>query len=103
MTENLDEAHPLQYAFVLRTVAYPHDPVLNGTERMTDEQVFAALARRGKDSPGRELPDPVRHQLSHAKGYWLRTERYNRCPACEEWSPCHVRKAEHARPVPDHG
>ncbi len=21
-------------------------------------------------------------------------ERYNRCPTCEEWSPCSVRKAQ---------
>jgi hypothetical protein len=43
--------HPLQYAFVL-PVGYPHNPMLAGTENMTDKQVFAELAGRGKDDKG---------------------------------------------------
>lgn len=85
--------HPLQYTFVLHTVAYPHDPMLAETGDMTDEQVFRTLAERGKDSAGRELTSQVQHQLAHPAGYLLRTERFNRCPTCEQWSPCDVRKA----------
>jgi hypothetical protein len=99
LSKDLPEAltlHPLQYAHVLHTVAYPHDPLLVGTESMTDEQVFAALADRGKDSMGRELTGQVRHQLAHSKPYMLMTERYNRCIACEEWSPCRAREAAEA-------
>lgn len=88
----LDEEHPLQYAFAEGTCARSA-PVLNGTQGMTDEQVFAELARRGEDSLGRKIPQLALMQLQHPAGYGLRTERYDRCPACEQWSPCRVREA----------
>lgn len=56
--------HPLQYAFVGRSY-------VAGTENMSDEQV--------RDVAG---------------GVHLPVERFNRCPTCEQWSPCDVRKAE---------
>lgn len=83
--------HPLQYAFV-QNCGYPHNPMLAHTENMSDAQVFAALASRGKDDNGRELLPRERQQLARPGPNFLRTERYNRCPTCEQWSPCDVRK-----------
>lgn len=88
--------HPLQYAFV-QHVGYPHNPMLVNTENMTDEQVCAALSSRGKDDHDRELLPHERQQLGRPQVNGLRTERYNRCPTCEQWSPCDVRKREQAR------
>ena len=56
-------AHPLQYAYC-RNVYVPN------TEDMSDEDVRRAVG-----------------------GVGLPVERYNRCPVCEQWSPCDVRRA----------
>ena len=58
--------HPLQYALCARVY-------VGDTENMSDEDVrrAAAVERTG-----------------------LPVERYNRCPTCEQWSPCDARKAE---------
>lgn len=55
--------HPLQYA-------YCGNEYVGHTENMTDEQV--------RKQAGTTFP---------------LVERYNRCPRCEQWSPCDVRKA----------
>ncbi len=55
--------HPLQYAYC-RNVYVPN------TEDMSDEDVQQTV-------PG---------------GLGLPVERYNRCPVCEQWSPCDVRR-----------
>lgn len=67
--------HPLQYAFVHRTF-------VNNTDELNDEQV-------------RE-----RAGLPHSM---MAVERFNRCPTCEQWSPCDARKAStnaESRPGP---
>jgi hypothetical protein len=76
--------HPLQYAFVIG-LGSP-DPIVYDTEQMDDDQVLDALY--GK------VPMSVEHMLRHRAGYrsQIRIERYNRCPTCEQWSPCDVRK-----------
>jgi hypothetical protein len=61
--------HPLQYAYI---GTGPHDPMVVGTEDQSDEQVRARVA---------------------AQGMGAVVERYNRCPTCEQWSPCDVRAA----------
>lgn len=59
--------HPLQYAHCTGAL------VLN-TEQMPDEQ--------------------VRQKVGGTR--WDRVERWNRCPTCEQWSPCDVRAAQEA-------
>lgn len=54
--------HPLQYAFC-------GPALVLDTENAADQQIWKLV-----DIPGRAV------------------ERYNRCPACEQWSPCQVRK-----------
>lgn len=56
--------HPLQYAFV----GYVY---VGGTEDASDDDV-----RNVAGLPG------------------IQVERFNRCPTCEQWSPCDVRKAQ---------
>jgi hypothetical protein len=77
--------HPLQYAFV--TGLGSPDPIVYDTEQMDDDRVLDALY--GK------VPANVDHMLRHRAAYRvsIRVERYNRCPTCEQWSPCDVRKA----------
>lgn len=58
--------HPLQYAFVGRIYVYE-------TGNLSDDQV-RDLAGNG----------------------WLPVERFNRCPTCEEWSPCDFREQARA-------
>jgi hypothetical protein len=60
--------HPLQYAFV----GWGRGTYIPNTEHMTDNEVRRAV--------GVENEQPV--------------ERYNRCPTCEQWSPCDVRQRE---------
>lgn len=57
--------HPLQYAYVGRTYV--------------------------ADSNG-YTDDEVRQIAGHEGAIGLPVERYNRCPTCEQWSPCKVRK-----------
>lgn len=59
--------HPLQYALVGPQAVY-----VGGTEGKTDAEVLAASS----------VPYPAT------------IERYNRCPTCEQWSPCDRRKAD---------
>ncbi len=59
--------HPLQYALVGARAHY-----VGNTENMTDIAIMTAAGQLGA----------------------LTVERYNRCPTCEQWSPCDVRKAE---------
>jgi hypothetical protein len=63
-----DCGHPLQYALCC-------DVYVGHTENMSDTEVWREVARRG--GPG--------------GGY---VSRFNRCPTCEQWSPCEVRRAE---------
>lgn len=56
--------HPLQYALVGRIT------IMN-SDHMSDGDIRAAAGTAGTSG--------------------LPIERYNRCPTCEEWSPCHAR------------
>lgn len=58
--------HPLQYAMVGGRGIYVGD-----TENTPDDEV-----RRTAEADA-----------------WMSIERYNRCPTCEQWSPCDLRKA----------
>jgi hypothetical protein len=79
--------HPLQYAFVGH-LRYPHDPLVLDTENLSDDQVLDKLAMSG------DLLHREQHMLAHRQAYRFDVERYNRCPTCEQWSPCDVRRAE---------
>ncbi len=61
--------HPLQYALVGYLTTY-----VGNTEDMSDQQVRQAAFGAG------------------TRDNWSIVERYNRCPPCEQWSPCDVRK-----------
>jgi hypothetical protein len=64
--------HPLQYA----VTGHPHSVTVVGTGNATDEQIRKMI----EQTYGMPLPA-------------MPIERFNRCPTCEEWSPCSVRKA----------
>jgi len=81
--------HPLQYAFV-KGLQYPHDPLVLETGELDDDAVIRKLRLSGQ-----ELSSAATWMLDHLAGYrsQIRIERYNRCPTCEQWSPCDVRAA----------
>jgi hypothetical protein len=66
----LTYGHPLQYA-------YCGESYVGHTEDMTDDDVRDFIA-----------------EVEHRSFYGLPVERYSRCPTCEQWSPCDVRRAE---------
>jgi len=59
--------HPLQYALVGALAVY-----VGTAGAMTDDEIRAAVPGIGASA---------------------KVERYNRCPTCEQWSPCDVRTA----------
>lgn len=66
--------HPLQYALV----GFHCNIYVGDTEHMDDRAVRQAAATKW-DVPDRAWEyGPI--------------ERFNRCPTCEQWSPCDVRK-----------
>lgn len=70
-----DTGHPLQYA----TVEVAGRPfTVCGTERLSDDEIRHAAAKMRRVSAD---------QVSFAG------ERFNRCPACDQWSPCDGRAA----------
>jgi hypothetical protein len=80
--------HPLQYAFV-EGLQYPMDLIIYGTEQLDDDEVLAALLPYIGD-----MRDDGRQRLTHLAAYraGIRIDRYNRCPTCEQWSPCQARR-----------
>lgn len=66
--ENDDWGHPLQYAIV-DDVRRPDRALIMGTRNASDNQLRKLAGRDGT------------------------IERFERCPACEQWSPCSVRTA----------
>lgn len=68
----IDWGHPLQYA----VTGHPHSVTVVGTGNATDEQIRKLI----EQTYGMPLPA-------------MPIERFNRCPTCEQWSPCSVRKA----------
>lgn len=68
VTGDADFGHPLQYA----VTGHPHGVTVVGTGNATDETL---------------------RNLAKAAGHTGAIERFNRCPTCEQWSPCSVRKA----------
>lgn len=68
VTGDADFGHPLQYA----VTGHPHSVTVVGTGNATDETL---------------------RNLAKAAGHTGAIERFNRCPTCEQWSPCDVRKA----------
>jgi hypothetical protein len=77
--------HPLQYAYVEGSVIYPGRAVM-ATETLDREAVLDKLLHDDKNLNSQQV-----YVLEHHYGE-LRVERYNRCPTCEQWSPCDVRQ-----------
>jgi hypothetical protein len=91
--EDGDE-HPIQYAIV-DGLQYPASPVVYGTEALDKSGVCRRLLVWAERNPG-SLTEAALYRLRHLQGYLpeIRVERFNRCPACEQWSPCDVRRAD---------
>ena len=89
--------HPLQYAFV-NGLSYPRSPIALETGELDDDRVLAAMRDHQIKTFGLLDNPRALRKLEHLHGYrseiWL--DRYNRCPTCEQWSPCDVRKTETA-------
>jgi hypothetical protein len=85
--------HPLQYAFV-DGLQPPHAPMVYGTQDLDDEQVLDRILEWAGEHPTGGLSDVALYKLQHRDGYRreIHVDRYNRCPVCEQWSPCIQRK-----------
>lgn len=83
------QEHPLQYAFI-EGLQYPKDPIVYGTEALDKQGVLELLL-----PVAGQLRSDGRQRLLHLLAYdsEIRVTRYNRCPTCEQWAPCAVRKA----------
>jgi hypothetical protein len=83
------QEHPLQYAIV-EGLQYPMDPIIYGTEKLDDDAVISHLLLVVS-----QLTMAGQYRLIHLAGYrsTIRVIRFDRCPTCEQWSPCDVRKA----------
>lgn len=82
--------HPLQYAFI---GGLPYTVISEGLD---DDGVIGSLLASGQDAVGRSLDEESRFMLEHLDAYrpLICIERYSRCPECEQWAPCDIRKGE---------
>jgi hypothetical protein len=78
------KAHSLQYALVFNLQA-PHNPLVWGTENMSDDEVIRFLVRNPEG-----LNDSARHKLDHLDIYRqdLTVRREDKCFVCDLPSPC---------------
>ena len=79
--------HPLQYAMVAGGGL--REAYIAGTEHLTDDQVLDKLRAAHDDSSAAQIV----HALDHRPAHIFYIERYDRCPTCEQWSPCTMRRA----------
>jgi hypothetical protein len=91
--------HPLQYAYV-EGLEYPTGHLVLETGQLDDEAVLYQLRMRG--DPLHKLEMHAIYKLEHLHAYRavIRIERYNRCPTCEQWSPCDVRRRRQQAETP---
>ncbi len=86
----------------LATVLGAHAQTAVETKLACSIESIKEAARKACDEQGikrgvtRMTDDEIRAKIVAAGGAYLGAERYNRCPTCEQWSPCDVRKAETA-------
>jgi hypothetical protein len=78
--------HPLQYAVVYGPGLGPFGTVRYDTDRLSDAEIAHDLH---PDAPGLARD--------------VRVHRYDRCPTCEQWSPCDVRLAATRKAPASHG